>query len=97
MDQLADLVGILEDLQLHLRLDDPELGNLRVEEAPVRLELGDAVERGTAGHLPGIWEDQIISGLWIRIRINLSCWIRIQEGKNYRTHKNRKKLRIFMF
>jgi hypothetical protein len=54
MDQLADLVGILEDLQLHLRLDDPELGNLRVEEAAVRLELGDAVERRTAGHLPGI-------------------------------------------
>jgi hypothetical protein len=50
----TDLVGILENLQLHLRLDDPELGNLRVEEAPVRLELGDAVERGTAGHLPGI-------------------------------------------
>jgi hypothetical protein len=23
-----------------------------------------------------------ITGLWIRIRINLSCWIRIQEGKN---------------
>jgi hypothetical protein len=22
------------------------------------------------------------SELWIRIRINLSCWIRIQEGKN---------------
>jgi hypothetical protein len=23
-----------------------------------------------------------VTGLWIRIRINLSCWIRIQEGKN---------------
>jgi hypothetical protein len=28
------------------------------------------------------------AGVWIRIRINLSRWIRIQEGK---THKNRKK------
>jgi hypothetical protein len=35
------------------------------------------------------------AGLWIRIRINLSCWIRIQEGKM--AHKYRKKLRIFMF
>jgi hypothetical protein len=29
------------------------------------------------------------------IRINLSCWIRIQEGIN--DHKNRKKSRIFKF
>ncbi len=39
------------------------------------------------------------TGLWIRIRINLSCWSRIQEGKNdpQKKVKNFHALKCWMF
>ncbi len=44
----------------------------------------DIIARGAGDYQVRVVSGLLNSGLWIRIRINLSCWVRvrIQEGKN---------------